>query len=107
MNRRVIEVRKYKGLNQTDFAKKLGFTQANLSAIELGKIPLTETNIHLLCLTFGVREEWIRTGEGEMFNETKDISSCKQELFDTFDKLSPQMQEVIQEIAHTLLNAQS
>jgi transcriptional regulator with XRE-family HTH domain len=89
MNKRVIEIRKYKGLNQTDFAKKLGFTQANLSAIELGKILLTEANIRLICLTFGIREEWLREGTGDMVDDEAQLSDYEKRLLELFRRLSP------------------
>jgi transcriptional regulator with XRE-family HTH domain len=103
MNKRVVEIRRYKGLNQTDFAKRLGFTQANLSAIELGKIPLTEANIRLICLTFGVREAWLREGQGEMLDDEALLSERERRLLELFRRLSPKAQEMIVEYVEKLL----
>jgi transcriptional regulator with XRE-family HTH domain len=103
MNDRVIEIRRFVGLNQTDFAKKLGFTQANLSAIELGKISLTEANIRLICLSFGVREEWLREGKGEMLDDEALLSERERYLLEQFRKLSPKAQMMVVEYTEKLL----
>ena len=58
-----------KPLNQIQFAEKLGLSNGFISAIELGKAPLTEANIRLVCLTYNVNEEWLRYGTGKMLNE--------------------------------------
>jgi transcriptional regulator with XRE-family HTH domain len=104
MNRRVVEIRKYNDLNQTEFAKKLGFTQSNLSAIELGKIPLTEANIRLICLTFSVREEWLRDGKGEMLDNEALLSEYEKWLLVFCRRLSPTAQKLFIEYAEKLLS---
>jgi transcriptional regulator with XRE-family HTH domain len=103
MNKRVIQIRKANRLSQTEFAQRLGFTQSNLSLIELGKVPLTEPNIRLICLTFGVREAWLRDGTGEMMDEEALLSERAQRLLELFRRLSPQAQVMIIEYAEKLL----
>jgi transcriptional regulator with XRE-family HTH domain len=70
------------------FFKKLGLTSAAISAIELGKVPLTESNIHLIALTFGVREAWLKTGEGDMMDDEALLSGQERQLLDLFRRLS-------------------
>jgi transcriptional regulator with XRE-family HTH domain len=60
-------LRKTLGLTQEQFAEKVGFSRPALANIELGNSSLTEANIRLICLTFGVRDAWLREGEGEMW----------------------------------------
>jgi transcriptional regulator with XRE-family HTH domain len=103
MNERVTEIRKVKGLNQTDFARKIGITQASLSLIELGKSKLTEANIRLICLSFGVREEWLREGKGEMLDDEALLSERERYLLELFRKLSPKAQVMIIEYVEKLL----
>lgn len=67
MNERVKQIRQALNLNQSDFASRIGIGQAGLSAIEKGIRSLTERNIQLICTEFNIREEWLRTGNGEMF----------------------------------------
>jgi len=67
MNERIRLIRKTLKLNQGEFAKRLGMHGTSLSLIELGENALTEKNIKLVCMTFNVSEDWLRTGNGEMF----------------------------------------
>ena len=68
MKERIAVLRKKLGLNQAEFGEKIGLTYSAISAIEIGKNPLTDANIKLISLTYGISEEWIRHGVGDMFN---------------------------------------
>jgi len=103
MNKRLVEIRKFKGLTQIEFAEKLGFTQANLSSIELGKTPLTEANINLICLTFGIRREWLKEGTGDMMDDESLLSDMERQLLDLFRKLSPRARIMLIEYAEKLI----
>jgi transcriptional regulator with XRE-family HTH domain len=64
---RVKEVRKENGLSQEEFAHKLGFdTRGAIANIELERTEASDKLLSLISNLFGVREEWLRTGEGEM-----------------------------------------
>lgn len=67
MGERILKLREMFKMSQESFGEKLGITRAAVSKIELGKSNLTESNIKLICREFGVSEEWLRTGEGDMF----------------------------------------
>ena len=67
MNNRVKEIRKYVGLTQEKFAKSIGVSRSNVTNVELGKIQLTDRLIKTICSVYNVDENWLRTGEGEMF----------------------------------------
>jgi transcriptional regulator with XRE-family HTH domain len=97
-------LRKTLNLNQTEFAKKLGVTFSAVSLMELGKTNLTDQNINLICLTFHVREHWLRTGEGDMF---ADDDPALTDILETFRRLSPFSQDVIIALAHTLLEKET
>ncbi len=56
-------------MNQTDFGEKIGLSQSNVANIEKGRISLTDRNIQVVCTTYNVNENWLRTGEGNPFNE--------------------------------------
>jgi len=100
---RIRLVRKEIGLNQVDFAERIGLTQTSMSMIEIGKNPLTEKNIKLICATFAVNEEWLRTGKGEMFGA---VSPYEKELLEVFGKLTADTQEFILDMAQNLLKRQ-
>lgn len=67
MNNRIKAVRKALSLNQTEFGAKIGVKQGTVAAYESGsRVPLDSVVVSI-CREFGVSEQWLRTGEGEMF----------------------------------------
>lgn len=68
MNTRIKELRKVLNLTQDKFAKSINISRSNLSAIENGTINITDRNVKMICSVHDVNENWIRTGEGEMFD---------------------------------------
>lgn len=81
MNSRLKQVRKELHYSQKDFADKLLLTQGTLAQIEKGARSVTDRTIKLLCSEFNVNEEWLRTGNGAMFNSPKSkIQSIAKEL---------------------------
>ena len=67
MNERIKELRKAMGKSQEEFGKILGITKSGVSEIESGRRNVTEQHIIILKNSESVNEEWLRTGEGEMF----------------------------------------
>ena len=100
---RIRFVRKSLGFNQIEFARRIGLTQTSLSMIELEKSVLTEKNIKLICVTFAVDENWLRTGKGEMFGS---MSPYEKELIEVFGKLTEDTQSFILDMARNLLKRQ-
>lgn len=67
MKERMKELRKSLGMTQKEFAEKIGVKQNTVAVYEIGRNPPTDTVVSLICRAFGVNEQWLRTGEGEMF----------------------------------------
>ncbi|WP_066679363.1 helix-turn-helix domain-containing protein [Clostridium septicum] len=67
MNDRVKEIRKALGLTQQEFGQTINVSRSNVGNIEKGVINLTDRNIALICNTHKINEEWLRTGNGDMF----------------------------------------
>lgn len=64
---RVKVVRKETKLSQEEFAHKLGFdTRGAIANLELGRTEAPDKLLSLISNIFGVREEWLRTGEGDI-----------------------------------------
>ena len=61
------DLRKFLGLNQTDFGAKIGLTFGAISGYESGRRECPDTVILSICREYGCDETWLRTGEGEMF----------------------------------------
>ena len=100
---RIRLIRKKIGLKQSEFADRIGLTQTSMSMIEAGKSVLTEKNIKLICATFSINEDWLRSGKGEMFGP---VSPYEKELLAIFGKLTADTQEFILEMAQNLLKRQ-
>jgi transcriptional regulator with XRE-family HTH domain len=97
---RLTALREKLGINKSELARKLNLTPQAISSIELGKANLTDRNIDHICLTFGVREDWLRYGTGEMYAD-KD-STLKRELMQIFEDLSPASRKMILSFARTM-----
>ena len=73
MNERLKKLRKTLDLTQQEFANKIGIARGNIDAYEVGKNAPSDAVISLICKQFNVDENWLRTGEGEMFiKQTRD-----------------------------------
>ncbi len=69
MNQRLKGLRKQLGLTQEEFADRLGVKRSAISNYEIGRNEPIDAVISLICREFNVSEQWLRTGEGEMFNQ--------------------------------------
>jgi len=68
-NRRIKEVRKTLGLTLEKFGERIGMKSNSLSQVENGINAVSSQLRTAVCREFHVREEWLRTGEGDMFEE--------------------------------------
>lgn len=66
-NERVRALRKELGLTLQVFGDRLGVTRATVSRIENGVNNLSDQMVVSICREYGVSEEWLRDGVGEMF----------------------------------------
>lgn len=69
MKERLKALRKELRLTQQEFADRVGISRGNIGAYEVGKNAPSDAVISLICREFHVNEEWLRTGNGEMFVE--------------------------------------
>ena len=64
---RIKQVRKGNGLTLDEFGNAIKIAGASVSRLERGVNNPADRTIELICSKFGVREEWLRRGEGEMY----------------------------------------
>lgn len=74
MKERIRELRKALGLSGEKFGESLGLTKMSISNIENGHYNITDQTIKLICSIYNVNENWLRTGEGAMFNNIDQTS---------------------------------
>lgn len=80
MKERLKEIRKRNpnGKTQETFANYLEISKENISSYESGRRNPSDAFIKLVCEKCNVNEDWLRTGNGEMFMpETKDEQISK------------------------------
>lgn len=67
INTRLKSLRIDRGLNQQEFAAKIGVTDSAVSRWELGTREIPAIAIQSICREFSVSEEWLRFGSGDMY----------------------------------------
>ena len=77
MNERIASLRKEMGLTQKQFGERIGVQRGTVANYERGRNIPNETVLLMICREFGVRREWLETGEGDKFekNSRYDIIS--------------------------------
>ena len=114
MNERIKKIIEELGLKKVDFANRLHISQPFASELCSGAKAPSDRTISDICREFGVREAWLREGEGEMF--VQDTQSEQVAAFlakddsDTFKKrfiemlagLSPADWELLERMAEKL-----
>lgn len=63
---RIKEVRKSQKLTQQKFAERLGLKQNTIATYEMGKTEPSDRTVSDICREFGISEEWLRYGTGQM-----------------------------------------
>jgi transcriptional regulator with XRE-family HTH domain len=66
---KIKELRKYFGLTQTKFGKSIGKSLTTIQYWESGKSVPDDSTIQLICMKYNVNEQWLRTGQGQMFKQ--------------------------------------
>ena len=66
---RIKKIRKEFDLTQQKFADKIGMKQNTIAQYEMGRTNPSDAIIFSICREFNVNEEWLRTGQGDMFNK--------------------------------------
>jgi transcriptional regulator with XRE-family HTH domain len=122
LNTRIKQLRKTLNLTMEEFGKRLGVTRTAISNIESGNRNVTEQMFKSVCREFKVTEDWLRTGEGEMFVSLPDedefaayvedllADDGENELYNiikavmkTYQELSPKSQETLRDISAKLV----
>ena len=67
MNERIKKILEELGLKKVEFAERLHISRPYASELCSGAKAPSDRTISDICREFGVREAWLRTGEGEMF----------------------------------------
>jgi transcriptional regulator with XRE-family HTH domain len=70
MKDRLKQLRKTLNLTQQEFAERIGVNRSTIAGYETGvKYPI-DAICTSICREYNVNEKWLKTGEGEMFNQS-------------------------------------
>ena len=67
MHERIKYLRKTLDLTQQEFSDRIGVKRGAVANYEVGRNDPTDSVVALICREFGVSEQWLRYGTGEMF----------------------------------------
>jgi transcriptional regulator with XRE-family HTH domain len=93
INQRLLAVRRHLKLSQRAFCAKLSLHQATYQPMERDGQEIREVYIKIICQVYKVNEDYLRTGQGEMFIQEPDRQL--EELLIIYDSLSPLLQEFL------------
>lgn len=101
MNERIKALRKELKLTQQEFADKLKISRGNIGAYEVGKNAPSDAVVSLICKTFNVSEEWLRSGDGDMFLPLPLEDEEAAYVSELLEDVDNEMYKIIKEIMHT------
>jgi len=78
------------GITQVKFAERIAISTSYISEVESGVKEINERVLRLIIAEFNVNEQWLRAGQGSMFNE--DVSAYISEAMGIFKTLDQRFQ---------------
>ena len=80
-------------MSQTEFAKAIFISNGYIAELESANRKVNDRIIHLISLTFGASEVWLKYGTGNMFFTTP--AEKLQRLSSLFNNLPPKFQDYV------------
>ena len=105
INQRIKDLREKLKLNQRDFSKLLSLSSGYIAGIEVKKRKVNDRIIKLIMAQFGVNEDWLRFGTGNMFRK-KGADAKAVRIVSLFNDLPPHFQDVVLGMIDLLRKAQ-
>lgn len=118
INTRIAAVIQASGLTKTAFAERVKVSQQHISRLAKDGTPSDRTIVDI-CREFGVSEQWLRTGEGEMFvrlSREEEItkfamsivrnpdSEFQRRFVSVLAQLTPEQWLLMEQMAHQLID---
>ena len=115
MKERIRELRRHLNMTMEEFGARIGLTKSAVSFIESGRNGARDQTVFAICREFGVNEHWRRTGEGEMFEQTRetvldklcaeyDLGAEHRAIVEGFLDLTPQDRDVVLKYFHNVFS---
>lgn len=122
IHERIRELRNTLNLSQPEFGKSIGLSQSSLTMIETGNRKVTDRTISYISMAYNVSENWLRTGEGNMFNDldrdaeiaeyigtvlADEDDSFQKRLISALSKMTVEEWEVLEKLVTRLADSQN
>jgi transcriptional regulator with XRE-family HTH domain len=104
LNQRILDTRHALGQTQVKFAEALKLNAGYLASIELGNRRANDRIVKLISMTYGVNEEWLKSGNGAMFDDVDDLK--QEQIIRNFKKLDSLLQDYLLKQLDILLEYQ-
>ena len=104
INQRIRRLRKELKLTQNEFSAIINISSGQLACIETEKRIVNNRTMKLVCDSFKVNSEWLRTGTGPVYSDGKENKYTS--LIALFDTLKPKYQDYILNSINSLLKIQ-
>ena len=82
-------------MSQVEFAGAIYISNGYIAELENNNRPVNNRIIHLISLSFGVSEVWLRSGRGDMF--VKEPDNKLRRMVSLFSELPPKYQDYVVE----------
>ena len=113
---RVIKVRTDAQMSQAKFAEMLNLDRSTISMYESGKRGFSRRTLSDICEKFNVNPEWLETGKGEPYNDTKaptikllkaeyNLDDLDIQIIETYLELSPIERQVFKDYIKKIRSA--
>ena len=93
INGRIRKLRKALELSQEAFSEGIKVSRAYAGFLERQGQPVNDRIISIICMVYKVNENWLREGEGAMFDTESDFRQDK--VIREFKKLDVELQDFI------------
>lgn len=71
---RLKKARRAENLTQEKLAEKIKLKQNTIATYEMGRLTPSDQTISVICNELNIREDWLRSGDGEMYvTKPKDV----------------------------------
>lgn len=103
MKDRIKLIREQNKLSQEDFGNRIKIKRSAVSKIESGLNNPSDQTIALICSEFSINENWLRTGDGEMFSlqEDEEAAYVSELLEDTENPLYDLIKAIMKTYSQT------
>ena len=76
IGKRIKKVRNDMELSQTEFGARMGYSRDIIGNTEAERVEMKPYLIKSICSVYNVNEQWLLTGEGDMYTLPKEEIAC-------------------------------